>query len=515
MVVTVPTGDSVDRTTADRVLTTAGRWPVALGAIAAVVGFLGSWNPSYWGDEAASVMSATRSWSSFLAQMSTIDGVHGVYYTALRGWIVAFGAAEASTRLLSALAVGAMVAGTVVLVRRFAGLRFALLVGVIAIVLPRTTAMAVEARSTALAAAAAVWLTVLLVELTSRRASRLAWIAYGVAMTLGVWLFLYLGLLLLVHGVFLLAVRRHAVRRWLIGAATAALLGAPIVVIGYRQREQIAFLVRSTYTNPGTVLVNPWFGQVIIAVAAWALILVAVGWWGWMRARRHSIPHGIHDLAALALAWLLLPSVVLLIGSELISPMYNVRYVAFCVPAVAILVAGGIAVFARLTPRPQMVAAALVAALLLPIVPGYLTQRGPFAKDGGSDWRQVSQYLAAHAEAGDAVVFDQTVKPFRSPRLALRLYPSGFVGLDDVQLVTPFDETDGLWDVVANVNDLPSLVDGYGTVWALEVAGDDDEPLDVRQLRELGYRVDSAVLINVTMVYRLTLESPTPRGASR
>ncbi len=487
----------------------SARRPAAiLGVSAALIGFLGSWNPSYWGDEAASVMSATRSWPSFVAELSTIDAVHGVYYTVLRGWIGVFGAAEASTRLLSALAVGLMVAGTVVLVRQFTGTGFAVLAGVIATVLPRTTEMAIEARSTALAAAAAVWLTVLLVMLARQPARRLAWVGYGVAVAAGMTLFLYLGLLLVVHGVFVLVARRAAVRRWLIGAGVAAVLATPVVIVGYAQREQIAFLVRPTYTNAGTVLVNPWFGQVVIAVLAWALIMIAVGWWGWMLARRRPIPPGLRDLGSLALAWVLLPSALLLLASAVLEPAYNVRYVAFCVPAVAILIAGGIAVLVRAARRPWLrrtIGAALAVALLVPITAGYVTQRGPFAKDGGSDWRQVSEYLAANASPGDAVVFDQTVKPFRSPRLAMTLYPAGFAGLDDVLLVTPYDETDGLWDVVANINDLGPRVDGDDTVWALELRDSDEEPLDVSALRQLGYQVESAVLIHRTTVYRMVL----------
>ena len=79
--------------------------PWALGIVGAVVGFAGSWIPSYWGDEAASVMSAERSWSSLAELLGNIDAVHGLYYALLRVWVGAFGTAEVATRLPSAIAV--------------------------------------------------------------------------------------------------------------------------------------------------------------------------------------------------------------------------------------------------------------------------------------------------------------------------------------------------------------------------------------------------------------------------
>src|SRR3954469_22800654 len=90
---------------------------IALGFVAAVLGFAGSWIPSYWGDEAASVMSASRPFSSLASELTKIDAVHGAYYAFLHVWVNLFGTSELATRLPSAVAVGFMVAGTVVLVR--------------------------------------------------------------------------------------------------------------------------------------------------------------------------------------------------------------------------------------------------------------------------------------------------------------------------------------------------------------------------------------------------------------
>jgi mannosyltransferase len=94
---------------------TAWRLPVGLGLFGVLAAFVGSWVPSFWGDEAASVMSAQRSLPSQFAMLQNVDAVHGVYYLLLHFWIEAFGASEISVRFPSAIAVGFMVAGTFIL----------------------------------------------------------------------------------------------------------------------------------------------------------------------------------------------------------------------------------------------------------------------------------------------------------------------------------------------------------------------------------------------------------------
>jgi len=469
-----------------------------------VVGFLGSWNPSYWGDEAASVMSAGRSWSSLAAELSTIDGVHGVYYAFLHVWIATFGTSELATRLPSAIAAGAMVAGTVVLVRRFGDARLAVLAGAIAIVLPRTTSMATEARSYAMGAAVAVWLTVLLITVLHRRASRGWWVVYGIAMAASVYLFLYLGLLLAVHASYLLLTRRAALGGWLRGAGIAAILAAPIVVIGYQQREQIDFLARRNYATLANVLTGQWFGSVPVALFCWALILVALVWLVWSVRRRTVSP-----VALLALLWLTVPTAALLVGNAMVSPMYNVRYLAFSTPAAAILIAIGITVVARVARRSRArtySAAVLVGVLIALCAPVYLAQRTPWAKDGGSDLRQVAEYVQAKASPGDAIVFDQSTKPSRNPRLALHLYPSSFTGLRDIGLITPFDETNGLWDTVAPLTDTTASLATSADVWAVELTHGATVPADVSFLEAHGYELNSTTLIHRTTIYHLTKE---------
>jgi len=479
---------------------------VIVGVIAAVIGFAGSWIPSYWGDEAASVLSASRTWPSLGAMLGQIDGVHGLYYGFLKEWMGLFGTSEAATRAPSAIAVGFMVAGTVVLARGFVGTRIAVIAGIVAAVLPRDTYMAGEARSYAIGAAAAVWITLLLVRAMRSDASRWLWLAYGVACAGAMYLFLDLGLLLVVHGIVVALLSRAWLGMWARAAGLALLLAVPILVVGAIQREQIGFLVRRRYATTANVLTKQWFGYPLLAVIAWLLILTAVAWL--ILALMGRRPRGARmRLTVLALSWLVAPTVLLLIGNALLSPMYNIRYLSFCTPAAAVLVALGIAAIGEaVAPHRQLALTAVIATgLVAASIPVYIGQRTPWAKDGGSDWRAVSEYVQQNASGG-VVLFDQTTKPSRDPRLALDIYPSAFAAVDDVALETPSVDRPRLWDRVADNADVASQITGASQAWAVEARHGTATPPDVALLEALGYHVETAVLIHRTTVYHLSKE---------
>ncbi|MGH3691556.1 MAG: glycosyltransferase family 39 protein [Microbacterium sp.] len=453
-------------------------------------------------------MSAERSWASLAGLLGSIDAVHGVYYALLHLWVGAFGPAEIATRLPSAIAVGVMVAGTVILVRWFATERTAVIAGVVCIVLPRTTYMAAEARSYAWAAAAAVWLTVLLVHLMRRHSGPGGWIGYSVAAAACIYLFLYLGLILVAHGAYIALLHRDRLLPWLRWAGLGLLLASPIIVIGYLQRGQIAFLSRRDYATPRNVFVSQWFGHPLVAVIGWALIAAAAVSVVIAVLRRRGMPLSRRRVIALALLWITLPSSILLLGNATVSPMYNVRYLSFCTPAVAILIALGAEVIGRLvTPRLRaFLPLGLVAALVVACVPVYLGQRTIWAKDGGSDWRVVAEYVSQNANDGDLIIFDQSTKPSRDPRIMAALYPTAFAGLVDIARTTPYTGRTHLWDAVE-----PNAVAVSGrtrptSVWAVELPTGGAQPDDVTMLLHRGFSIESSQRIHRTNVFHLIKE---------
>ncbi len=480
---------------------------VILGVLAAVIGFAGSWIPSYWGDEAASVLSASRPLSSLANELSAVDAVHGTYYVFLHVWVDLFGTSELATRLPSAIAVGLMVAGTVVLVRGFAGIRMSILAGIVCTVLPRSTYMATEARSYAMASAAAVWLTVLLVHALrgGGRGARWWWVGYAVAMAASVYLFLYLGLVFVAHGVFVAVLHRRMLARWALAGALSLILAIPIVLAAYRQRKQIAFLARRDYATAEHVLIGQWFGWPVVAVLSWGLILVAIAVQVHAVIRRDQHADARSALTLLAVIWLVLPTTLILLGNAYVTPTYNVRYLSLSTPAAAILVALGISAIAkRVAPaRRPAVVVGVAAALVAASVPVYIGQRTEWAKDGGSDLRAVASFVGDHADGDDAVVFDQLTKPSRDPRLALDLYPSDFTHVADVALVTPFSKHTGLWDRVTPNRDTVGRIDRFEDVWAVELPTGSGVPADISLLNAMGYEVESASRIHRTVVYHL------------
>jgi mannosyltransferase len=480
-----------------------------LGVIAGLISFLGSWNPSYWGDEAASVMSAERPVPTLFEMLHSVDAVHGTYYLFLHGWINLFGASEISTRLPSAIAVGFAAAGTVVLGRLLFSRRVAVIAGLVFAVLPRVTYMGAEARSYAIATAIGVWLTVLFVTLLQRRiVTRLPWLLYGIGMSLAIYSFLYMAFLVLIHAIVLLVFRRERaiIKRWIGAGSIAFVLSLPILIFDLAQHHQVAFLGNRPKFSPNLIFVTQWFGNPWMAALCWVFILTAIGAAivSWRRSRRRGIAYRPSMGGMLVAAWFVLPTLLLELGNAFVAPMYTTRYLSFCTPAVALAVALGVTVLGR-----NWMRVAAIAVLFGLATPTYLTQRGPYAKDGGSDWRQYSAVIKENARPGDAVVFDSAIKPSQKPRLALHLYPDDFAGLVDVGLVTPYYQTGGLWDVTAPVSTLGPALNGKTRVWAAEKTSPTGAtPLDVTQLKELGYHVVREIPVHRTTVYELSRETP-------
>ncbi|WP_162243179.1 MULTISPECIES: glycosyltransferase family 39 protein [unclassified Leifsonia] len=432
-----------------------------------------------------------------------VDAVHAAYYLFLHFWMSVVGTSEAAVRFPSAIAVGFAAAGTLTLGRQLFGLRLGIVAGLVFAILPQVTRMGAEARSYAFAIAAAVWLTVWLVSLVRHgEVRRRAWLLYGVAAAAATYLFLYLVLLVAVHITVVVAFHasRTVVRRWAEAMTVAAVCAAPILYAGLSQRGQIKFLAHRDYATAWSVLVGQWFSTPLFAALAWALIavgaLTAVG-----RSRRSHLPSVI-----VVLVWFAVPTMLLLAGNAWVSPMYNLRYLAFCTPAVALLLALGLDGIGSPIRSHQWRRVALViglVALLAAASPRYIAQRGPFAKDGGSDLRQTADVVAAHASVGGAIVFDSSGKPSRKPRLALDLYPQSFTGLTDVALVKGYVDRPALWDQVAPTDSISALILPHDTVWVVE-SGQDRAEIDA--VRGLGYRIEKSFPVHRTTVYELSKE---------
>lgn len=270
------------------------RWALVLGALATAISAAGSWIPSLWGDEAASVLSAQRSLPSLFRMLGNVDAVHGTYYFFLHFWVQVFGASPFSVRFPSAIAVGVAVAGIVVLGSRLADTRVGVLAGIVAVVLPRITYMGEEARGYAMSAAGVVWLTILLVHIVGLdRPRKRLWVLYAVGLAACGYIFLFSLLIVVAHAVVVLPGRRRAsLRPWIKAAVGGVVLAGPVIGFGISESGQIAFLAHRDSTNIRTILVTQWFGNDLLALVAWALIITAIAVWGVTSYRARNVPAG-------------------------------------------------------------------------------------------------------------------------------------------------------------------------------------------------------------------------------
>lgn len=415
---------------------------VAIGLVAGLLSFAGSWVPSMWYDEAATLSASTRSWADLTRLLESTDAVHGVYYAAVHLWFDLTGPSLGSLRLFSSLAVAVAAAGVVVLGTQLSGVRFGGWAGAVFAVLPVVTWMGTEGRSAALVTAAGVWLSVALLAAAARTGGW-RWLLYGAVAAVSVALWVYLALLLLAHGAALLwarsgrprtaAVRagRGPLLPWLAAAGCGLLLAAPVIVAAQGQSDQVNWLQRPGLGLIRSVGIDQFFGtagwvSVPAAVLGWTLIAVA----GWRTISRSQPTADVPSAGQLALPWLILPTVLLAAVSMTVLPLYDPRYLAFCSPAVAVLIAS---VVVDLSRQWQRVTVLIVLVVLA--APSYLASRQPNAKDG-ADWAAVAEIVAANRQPGDAVLYERLASPTGRQRgLARELtlgYPDQLSGLDDL-----------------------------------------------------------------------------------
>lgn len=425
----------------------------ALAAVAFVA--IGSWHVSLWYDEAATLAAADRGLGDLVSMTGTVDAVHGVYYALVHAWTELAGTTPFAVRLPSALAVGAAVVGTYALGRRLDDRTTAALAALVLVLLPRVTWAGIEARSTALTIAFAAWSTVLLVRALDRPGVG-RWVAYGVLVALGGWLNIFLLLLVPAHAVTvaLLAARRQ----WtgFAAAAGAAVLACvPLLLEAHAQAAQLGGVRLPLTAMVRSVGVNQWFlgatptegadgggassglGLSDVLTTAWLAAALVLALAGWALVVLALLPRGDRPwrrpVVAVSFPWLVLPSLLAIGWSIVATPVYHQRYLAFCAPALALLMASGV----RRLPG-QALPFAVIALLVVASLVVYASQRTVTAKSDYG-WSQAAEVVEAHAARGDAVYYGPRTPPAgpvagKTSRLIADAYPEAFDGLRDVTL---------------------------------------------------------------------------------
>ena len=394
---------------------------------------------SYTADEADTVSAVSRSMPQLIRLLGRIDAVHGLYYLLL--WPVArvAGTGEFAMRFPSAVAMAAAAAGITAIARRLAGRRAGLYAGLVFAVLPTVSLQGQDARPYAAVTAAAVLASYLLVRAVGDPRPR--WLAgYGLSLMLVGYLQMFGLLLAAAHLVTLagLARRQRVVvgdrrwlargwlgRGWLVTFATVGVAVVPLLIVGWAQRAAIAWIPRPGWSAAAGAVTSLAAGSVASVIVLGLLAVLGVSGGtrgGWLTQadppdRAGAVGGGGRVLGWLAVPWLLLPPTALLAVS-LIKPVYNDRYIIYCLPAVALLAGCGLAALR------QPVRAGALALVVALAASSQLALRTP---DGGI--RAAAQFLSSHEQTGDAIIYPESLIP--PWNLA---YPSGFARLRDLSL---------------------------------------------------------------------------------
>jgi mannosyltransferase len=438
-----------------------------VAVLATAVSLGGAGRPSFWYDEAATISASySRSLPLLWQMLGNVDAVHGLYYLVMHGWFQIFPPTEFWSRVPSGLAVGAAAAGVVVLARQFSSRTVAVSSGVICGILPRTTWAGIEARPYALSMMAAVWLTVLLVH-AARRNSSWVWLAYGIALATSILLDVYLALMLFAHLAFLClgARNRKVLGRFAITAALACGALTPFALTAVGQVHQIIWIAPIGRRTVEDVAVQQYFERSPpFAIMSALVIATAIGLWLFTSTR---LAERERQLLALAIAWLTIPTALIIVCSAFVQPVYTPRYLCFTAPAMALIV--GVCIGA-LTLRPWM-AAAVLSVFTLAALPNYLlVQHSSYAKYG-MDYSQVADLISAKAAPGDCLLVNDTVTFMPAPmRPLLAARPDAYRKLIDLSLWQRATDRSDVFDT----NLIPEVVaeplSHCGAVWIITQA---------------------------------------------
>ena len=417
--------------------------PLLVGVLAAAVSLGGAGRPSFWYDEAATISASYgRSVGQLWQMLGTVDAVHGLYYLLMQGWFALLPPTEFWSRAPSGLAVGGAAAGVVVLGKQFSSRTVALSSGVICAVLPRTTWAGAEARPYALSMMAAVWLTILFIHAT-RRANAWVWVFYAIAIVTSVLLDLYLVLMVLAHLTYLCVYRRSrpVLVRFAITSVLAGVAVTPFVVEASGQAHQIIWIAPIGRRTIEDVAIQQYFERSPpFAIVSALIVGLAIVLWRFTSA--HLAPAD-RELLTVAIAWLVIPTALILGWSALVHPIFTPRYLSFTAPAIALVLGVCIATLA-VTP---WVATAVVTVLALAAAPNYLlAQRSPYAKYG-MDYSQVADLIEARAAPGDCLLVNDTVTFMPAPmRPLMAARPDAYRKLIDLSLWQRATDRDDVFD---------------------------------------------------------------------
>lgn len=473
------------------------RWWVVLlvGLSAVVVGGVRSWVPGLWLDEVATLVSAERTWRSLLTLVGQQDAVHALYYAIMHLWFELVGYTPFSLRLPSVLAVGATASLIVLLGNRLAGPRVGLSAGVVYMLLPGVTWMAVEGRSYAMAAGATTLAVYLFVKAIDSEQA-VWWVCYSGAVLIATLLYLYAALVLVALPLALVAMsagRRH----WQALAMSSGVPALAVLPLSLEVASQSGQLDWVGPMTAGRLLASPrdmWFRNyegTLAAIAAWVFVVALLMWFVVSTHRRHWPVRsrlGRAGIAALVTGWVVVPPAILMLVSLLGPSVYLPRHLVITAPGLALAVALCVEGLHCLAPPRRLTLLLLVAALAA--AAPWWAQRTPTSK--------TATVLAAEAVARidetatvDAVLFTREAdRPWRSTRISAHAYPRAFGTARDLTIATRVEDSASVFETDGPLSSVPERLAGADRVVVLlpDFPLTDQSEADLASLASHGFR---------------------------
>ncbi len=367
--------------------------------------------------------------------LTRIDAVHGLYYSIMHAWMDLVAYTPFTLRIPSVVAVAATSVTLVKLGAAQWNLTAGAVAGLVFAAMPRTLWMSTQARSYAFAALA-ITLAVYLLVVALKGGARRSWVAYGVALTVAIAIFIYNALVLPVLVVVTLMQRlpSHQTHRFWTASVISLATSAPLVLMAVSQRGQISWINKVTLRRAITA---PYYAFLdgtsnILAAAAWAVIIASAFLLTLLAIRRARMPaRTLNPAAALLLVvgWAFLPMAALLAAGAVASVYYD-TYLSISVPALALLVGGGAAAIGSKTAHATVT---ILAVALLAYQPWEFF-RQPNSKN---DILDVISLVDNRSGPGDYVLFVEG--GYWNTRQLSYGYPGVFKDMYDVTLDKPFE----------------------------------------------------------------------------
>ncbi|MFH1182039.1 MAG: glycosyltransferase family 39 protein [Candidatus Woesearchaeota archaeon] len=341
----------------------------------------------YWLDEAISIRQSQGSYSDAISLIK-VDNHLPVYISILWGWVHLFGTSETSSRMLSAIFGIASVFMIFLVGRKM----FNSKVGLIASIFLALSKIGVYYSQESRLYSLFLFLSLLSVYsylLFSEKQSLKHGLLYFLSSLLMLYTHLFAVLIIAIQNLHYFA-NNYRKLRWMVMQALLALSFAPwlfVLIYQTRHMENLAWIITPSVVDIFNIFYD--FAGNAFLLTLFVIVIVL----GVLAAKPKYKSEQL-----LLILWLLFPIIGMFIASQIVIPLFHVRYFLFTLPALYLLVAWSIFRLKSTYIKIGCILAIIVASILL-----LVSQSASLDK---ADWRGLSQFMKANVGKEDIIAID-------------------------------------------------------------------------------------------------------------